>query len=282
MKQQVKRKTWTKGRVVMLIIGIFLIAYSLTMLMPLYYMLVNSFKRFDDFLEGNGWDLPGKFIFTNYAEVFQLTGFFQMVINSFLFNIAAVLITTTATTVTAYVLAKYRFPGRGLLVTIGVGSLVIPDLGSSSTVYKLFLDLHLLDTWGILVKYTTPFGLNFLLLFSLFSTVAKEYTEAAELDGAGDMTVFLRICLPMAKGLLSAVVLINFINFWNDYMTPYLFMPNIKMLSVGLQELSMSISQFDRPKLFAGMVVAVLPVLVLFVSMRDKVISSISGGGLKG
>ena len=282
MVEKIKRKRWTHRRILLFCIGIVLLLFAFTMLLPLWYMIVNSFKRFDDFLEGSGWDLPSQLYFANYSDVFKLNGFFDMVINSFVFNISAVLITTATTTVTAYVLAKYNFPGRGLLVALGVGSLVIPDLGSSSTVYKLFYDLQILDSWMILIKYTTPYGLNFLLLFSLFSTVAKDYTEAAVIDGAGELTVFLRICLPMAMGMVSCIALINFIAFWNDYMTPYMFMPNIKMLSVGLQELSLTISQFDRPKLFAGMVVAVLPVFVLFMIMRNKVISSISGGGLKG
>lgn len=182
----------------------------------------------------------------------------------------------------AYALARFRFFGRDFLVALGVGALVIPDLGSSTVVYKIFVDLNMVDTWLILVKYTTPFGLQFLILYSLFKTVAGTYVEAARLDGAGEWRIFLQICLPMARGALGATMVILAINNWNDYYTPYMYLPSVKTLSIGLQELAMTVSQLDRPKLFAGMVIAITPLLVVFIAMRDTIIENTVSGGLKG
>lgn len=152
-----KRK---KYRPVLWAAFIILFAYSLTLLMPLYYLLINSVKRMDDFLERGAWALPKMLWFRNYTDAAALTSgkvsFVGMYVNSIVLTASAVLISSATTTMTAYALGRFRFWGRDILVTIGVGALVLPDLGSATVVYKMFVDLNLIDTWFILVKYTTP------------------------------------------------------------------------------------------------------------------------------
>lgn len=279
-------KKISSRKLTLYIVFVIMLAHALTLLLPLYYMLNNSLKTTVDFLESGPWKLPLELNFANYAEVIKISGgrvpFPQMFLNSFILTGAAVTITTITTTMTAYVLARYRFRGRDFLVAVGVGSLVIPDLGSSSVVYKLYMDLNILDTWFILIRYTTPFGIGFLVLYSMFKTISNSYVEAAAIDGASDLFIFLRVCLPMARGAIGAMAVIFTINCWNDYYTPYLYLPSVKTLSVGLQEMAMIISQLKRPVLFAGMVIAVTPILILFILMRDTIIENTVAGGLKG
>lgn len=260
--------------------------YSLTLLTPLYYLINNSFKRVDDFLQNGAWVLPKTMYFQNYKDAVSLAAggvsFTGMYFNSFVLTGAGVAISTLAAIATSYALARFRFHGRNLLVAIGVGSLVFPNFGSSSVVYKLYLDLNLLDTWGILIQYAAPFGMQFLILYGLFVTISGSYVEAARIDGAGEFRIMWQICIPMARGALGATAVILALNYWNDYYTPYMYLPSIKTLSLGLQELSASVSQLDRPKLFAGMVIAILPLVVIFVTMRDVIISNTVAGGLKG
>ncbi len=260
--------------------------YSLTLLTPLYYLVNNSFKRVDDFLQNGAWVLPKTMHFQNYKDAVSLAAggvsFTGMYFNSFVLTGAGVAISTLAAIATSYALARFRFYGRNLLVAIGVGSLVFPNFGSSSVVYKLYLDLNLLDTWGILIQYAAPFGMQFLILYGLFVTISGSYVEAARIDGAGELRIMWQICIPMARGALGATAVILALNYWNDYYTPYMYLPSIKTLSLGLQELSASVSQLDRPKLFAGMVIAILPLVAIFVTMRDVIISNTVAGGLKG
>ncbi len=260
--------------------------YSLTLLTPLYYLVNNSFKRVDDFLQNGAWVLPKTMHFQNYKDAVSLAAggvsFTGMYLNSFVLTGAGVAISTLAAIATSYALARFRFYGRNILVAIGVGSLVFPNFGSSSVVYKLYLDLNLLDTWGILIQYAAPFGMQFLILYGLFVTISGSYVEAARIDGAGELRIMWQICIPMARGALGATAVILALNYWNDYYTPYMYLPSIKTLSLGLQELSASVSQLDRPKLFAGMVIAILPLVAIFVTMRDVIISNTVAGGLKG
>ncbi len=275
----------TKRKIIYIVVGVLIFLYSVTVQMPLVYMLINSLKRTDEFLEKPAWALPSTFYFKNYANAFQLggkTSFSNMFTNSLIFTTASVLISTGAATVVAYILARFDFPFKEFLVSLGVGAMFIPDLGSSSTTYKILYDLGWIDTWLILIKSASPFGLTFLMVYSMFTTVAKSYTEAAELDGAGDLIIFVKIVLPMAVGMISAMMIINWIGVWNDYYTPYMYLPSIKMLSVGLQELSLTLSQFQRPTLFAAMVVGMAPVTILFLVFNKQIIKSVAIGGLKG
>lgn len=280
------RKTLTKRKIVYWVVFVILFAYALSVLTPFYFLINNSLKAPLEFYEGKPWALPTKLYFENYKKVFELTAsggvlFVQMIVNSVIFTAAATAISVASATVAAYILARFRFRGRGILVAVAVGAIVIPDLGSTSTVYKLFLDLGIMDTWFTLIRYITPFGMGFLIIYSAFKTVPDSYSEAAQLDGASDMRVFLTVCLPIVKGTIGAIVVIVAINCWNDYYTPYMYMNSIKMLSVGLQEMASTISQFNRTALFAGMVIAIAPLIVVFILMRDTIIQNTAAGGLK-
>ena len=270
----------------MWVAAVIIFVYALTLITPLYFMLTNSFKNLLDYLYNDPWGLPKKIVSENYASATKLTvgnvSFVGMYVNSFIFTAGAVLISTATATMTAYTLAKFKFRGRDFLVALGIGAIVIPDLGSTSVIYKMYVDLNFIDTWAILLRYTGPYGLQFLVLYAFFKGLSSGYTEAARIDGASELTVFLRICVPMAHSALGATMVISFINNWNDYLTPYMYLPSLKTLSIGLQELSATLSQFEKPKLYAAMIFAITPLLALFVVMRDKIIENTVSGGLKG
>ena len=285
MLKMIKLKKLTRRKVLYIVLGVLIFIYALTVQMPLVYMLINSLKRTDEFLEKSAWTLPTSLNFANYVNAFSIGGktpFVTMFTNSLIFTCASVLISTGTATIVAYVLARFDFPLKNFLVALGVGAMFIPDLGSQSTTYKILYDLYIMDTWFILIKNASPYGLTFLMVYGMFTSVAKSYTEAAELDGAGDLVIFTKIVLPMAVGMVTAMMIINWIAVWNDYYTPYMYLPSIKMLSVGLQELSLTLSQFQRPTLFAAMVVGMAPVAILFLIFNKQIIKSVAIGGLKG
>ena len=223
----------------------------------------------------------------NYRFVFQLSvgevSIFRMYINSIIFTVASTLISCAATTVTAYTAARFDFRGKGLLVSIGIGAMLIPDLGSRSVIYKMYVDLNMIDTWFILIQYATPFGIMFLIAYSLFKTVSKTYAEAAKIDGASELRIFVQIMIPMAKGVIGMMMVMSAIGAWNDYYTPYMYLPSVKTLALGIQELSEEAQTYSNfTELYAAMVVAILPVVILFVCMRDTIINNAVAGGLKG
>ena len=287
MKQKVKgRRHFKKIKASYIVATVIILLYALTMLAPLYFVVVNSIKKPIEFYK-NPWSIPTTIYLKNYIDAFKIgagdTSLPQMYINSIILTLSATLISTIATTAIAYALARFKFPGRNLLVAIGIGAMLIPDLGSRTVVYKMYNDLHIIDTWFILIQYTTPFGLMFLMVFSLFQTVAKEYSEAAKIDGASELRILVKIMLPMAWGVIGLMMVMNSIGVWNDFYTPYMYLPSIKTLALGIQELSeeaQAVSNFTV--LYAAMIMSITPVLILFICMRNTIISNVAIGGIKG
>lgn len=263
-----------------------LLIYAATMLLPIYFIVANSLKRPSQFYE-NPWTIPKVLYLANYLSVFKLSvgevSLFRMYVNSIIFTAASTLISCAATTVTAYTAARFEFRGKGLLVSVGIGAMLIPDLGSRSVIYKMYVDLNMIDTWFILIQYAMPFGMMFLISYSLFKTVSKTYAEAAKIDGASEFRIFIQVMLPMAKGVIGMMMVMSAIGAWNDYYTPYMYLPSVKTLALGLQELSEEAQTYSNfTELYAAMTVAILPVVVLFICMRDTIVNNAVAGGLKG
>ena len=141
---------------------------------------------------------------------------------------------------------------------------------------------------GMLLTATSGFGFPFLIFSSVFQNISKTYHEAAEIDGAGNWRIFLQIYLPQLSAVFGAQWLLGFIGIWNDYMTPYLYLPSHQTLSVGIYTISSQVSngfsQFsgDYPKLFAAMIISIVPVVVLFMAFQKKIMNFSMGGGIKG
>lgn len=282
-------KTMFKKRKVarwLIIAFIILFIYALTMLAPIYFVIINSLKKPSQFLD-NPWSISKVIYLANYKNVLTLeTGgvsIVQMYLNSIILTLAGSLISTISTTITAYILARFDFRGKSLLVAIGVGAMLIPDLGSRSVIYKMYVDLHMIDTWWVLLQYASPFGMMFLITYSMYLSVSKTYVEAAKIDGASELRIFLQIMVPMAKGVIGMTMVMSAISVWNDYYTPYMYLPSVKTLSLGIQELAEEVSSTGNyTTLYAAMVLAMLPILILFICMRKTIINNAVAGGIKG
>ena len=207
----------------------------------------------------------------------------RMYLNSIILTGSAMIISTTATIIVGYTLARFNFRGKNILVAIGIGAMLIPDLGSRAVIYKMYVDLKMIDTWFILIQYAQPFGLMFLITYSFYLGVSKTYAEAAKIDGASEMQILLRIMVPIAKGVISMTMVMNAIAAWNDFYTPYMYLPSVKTLALGIQELSEEAQTYSNyTELFAAMVASTTPVLIVFVLMRKTIIYNTFAGGIKG
>lgn len=260
--------------------------YILTLMVPLYYLILNSFKKNSDFIS-NQWKLPSPFIFENYIDAFTMksgeTTLAMMFVNSVLLSAGATLISVASITVTAYTLAKFRFFGRNLLVVIAISTMAFPALGSGAAIYKLMVNWGLIDTWGILIMFGSPFGFSFLIMYSYFKGISGTYAEAARLDGAGEFRTFFQIILPMTKAALGVIIFMGIVGSWNDYYTPYMYLPETKTLATGLQAFSLNAATTGAyTQMFAAMVIGTAPMVILFIVMHKTIINNTVTGGLKG
>ena len=204
-----------------------------------------------------------------------------MTINSLWYAGGTALLGVIYPSITAYLLAKYKFPGRNALYAYAVVTMMLPIMGSAASSIKFYRMIGVLDTNWMIFMLASSFGENFLILYACFKGVSWSYAESAFIDGAGHFTVWLKVMLPQMKGPMTALFVTGFIARWSDTDTALLFMRTHPTIASGLYEYSVR-DAYNIPVLFAGFVISAIPILLLFLCFRDKIMDIQMGGGLKG
>jgi raffinose/stachyose/melibiose transport system permease protein/N-acetylglucosamine transport system permease protein len=185
----------------------------------------------------------------------------------------------------AYALTRYNFKGRKILTIFALVVQMIPIYGTETAAYQLLYNLRMVDNLAtIWISGASGFTYTYLIAASYFSIVSWEYAEAAFIDGAGNWYVFLRIMMPMILPSILVLWLNNVIALWNDYMSPTLYLPNYPTLSSGIFNLK-SMAAFIEGGMttyFASMVIAFIPVSIVFLWLQKKILNIKLEGGIKG
>ena len=216
-------------------------------------------------------------------EISQVT-ILGMYANSLIFIVVNTTLSMFITSATAYVVCKYEFPGRRIIYWISLVIILVPTLGSISAMYRFYQQMGLYDTYhGIFIMATGGFGMGFILLYGFFKNIPWAYAEAASIDGAGDMTIFLRVMMPQAVPAIAAVGVISAIGIWNDYFTIYMYAPSRVTVAYGVK-LIVDRMTYDSnyPLMFAGITASVIPILVIFTIFSRTIMENMIAGGLKG
>lgn len=275
------------------IVFVIFLVYAVTLCIPFIWRLLNSFKTNQDFNSGNVWGFPQQFEGLNFIEILKykvvtIGGTEETIWERFLWSCLTTFVGTIVnvffSAVAAYVLAKYKFPGRDIIYAVAIFARVVPIVGTLPAQVNRMEFLHLDDSFfGVIFLYSGCFGFNFIRLYSAFKSISWSYAEAAGMDGANRFSIFFKIRLPRAKGPIIACSILQAIALWNDYSTPYLFMPSHYTLAVGIYELQ---SEFrgdgNYPRMFSTVIIALVPVLILYSCFQKKIIENTNAGGLKG
>lgn len=265
--------------------GVFVL-YSISLLVPFLWMLVSSFKSVKEFNAGNYFGFPKEFHFDNIVEVLKYEIEGQSVLSmlgmSILTTVLGTVISVGLSTISAYCVAMYNFPGRRLILGAAIFTMIVPIVGTLPAQVNMMETFGIMDSLvGVLFLYSGCFGFNFIMLHSAFKTISWSYAEAAQIDGAGRFRILFQVMIPIAKGPIIAVSILQAIVLWNDYSTPFLFMNSLKTLAVGLHSLEGEM-QNKYPMLFAAVMVAVIPVVIVFAIFQKTIIKNTVAGGLKG
>ena len=208
---------------------------------------------------------------------------FVMFWNSVWYSCGGAALGVFTSSVTAYVVAKYKFPGRGFIYGLALVTMMIPIVGSFPSQYKVYTALGIIDSPLLLITKAAGFGFNFIVLFSFFKTLSWTYAEAGFIDGASHLKVFFRIMLPQALPVIGSLFMVAVVQLWNEYMEPNLFLQSYPTLSSGLYIFQLEMTRgINYPVLFAGLIVSVIPVIILFVCFQKTMMESMSVGGIKG
>ena len=288
MEKEKTKKVETSKIIIWIIFFVFVV-YAISLIYPFVWFLFNSFKDKTEWLT-NKFGLPVSPTIKNYTtNVMQYTSstgynIAQMFSLSLLITLLGTVLAVLASCMAAYVVSRYDFKGKQIIYAIAVFVIVVPLVGTLPAKIQLMQTIGLYDTLpGLFFLYSGAFGLNFILLHGFFENLSWSYAEAAYIDGANDFTVFFKVMLPLSKGPVVSVGILQLISIWNDYSTPLIFLPNMTTLAVGLDELQKAcVGKYDYPSMFAAIVIATTPVIVLFACFQKTIIENTVAGGLKG
>lgn len=280
-----------------IILYVIVAVYCLSMVYVLLFGLINSLKDATDFEWLNPFGFPHKefgWKFDNYSKVLkefkvssmsmggEEVGFMGMFVNSLLYAVFMSLFSMATQIMVAYAIAKYDFRLKPLLYGVAVIVMLLPIIGSlASEVQMADIFNFRNNLLGICLMKCKYAGLYFLVFYATFRSVSWTYAEAAQIDGAGHLKIFIEIMLPLIKSTVFAVFILLFIEFWNDYYTPMIFLPQSPTMSYGLFVFQTD-NRASQPIQLAACLLTCLPILVLFVVFKNKIMGNVTMGGLKG
>lgn len=266
------------------------ILYSLTFILPLIWLVINSLKGSVEFID-NPIGLSSDPQWSNYSTMFTDFNLPVMFKNTLLMCFIIPTVGLFFTNGVAYVCAVYDFPLKKFCYFFSILSIYISVAGSLPVTYKLMANLGLLDSlFGLIVMGSGGLNFQFLLLLGIYSKIPRDYKEAASIDGAGPWRTYFKIYLPQSLSTNGSLWVLAFIGQWNNFTSPYLFWNSGKTLATGIKEISDNIESgsstyaMQYPKLFAAMLLTIVPVLLIFIGFqvfkgRKKQTES---GGVKG
>ena len=270
-------------RAVLIVLCVIFMLYALSLMFPFVWMFFNSVKDKVDF-RYRPTEFPTQWMFSNYLVIFEEFNLVEMLGNSLILCLAIPTVSAISTSCLAYALSRFKFCGRSFFFYLAISTMFISIEGGLASQYKLMFDLGLIDThFGVILKAASGVGFNFLLMHSIFSGISETYSEAAEIDGASNIRVFMQIIVPQAISVIIAIWILSFIGVWNDFSTPYLYLQSYPTISLGLKNISDEVKiSGDYPKMFATILVTSLPMIILFLIFQKKIMQLTLGGGLKG
>ncbi|KOT26523.1 ABC transporter permease [Streptomyces caelestis] len=267
------------GVIARLFMWAFLLSLAVVVLYPLLWMVLNGFKTNAE-LFGNPFALPTDLSFGNYRDAWNRG------VSDYL--AASVLVTVTSTVATvfisawaAYGLTRVDIPFNKVLTAVILGGLMLTPTVALVPLVRMFQSMGLYNSfWALLILYTAfrvPF--TTFLIRAYMIDLPREVDEAAQIDGAGRWTAFWRIILPMCKPIITSTVLLHVLFAWNEYLFAMVFTngSDVQTLPVGLTSL-MSKHGTDFPVVFAGMVIAAVPVVLLFLFGQRYIVKGLADG----
>ena len=289
MKRQPSSKIKKRPGEIVLFAIVFLIfvIYAVMLFYPLIWGLLSSFKSVKDY-NNSPFSFPSVWHFENYIEAIKTISddgmsFTQMLWNSVWFAVGSAIIHMEFTSAYAYVLNKYNFRGRKFLYGLCLFMMAVPIGASFVSTYRLMHNLHLTNSYLILLTSINVYGMKLILCYSYYNDISNAYVEAAQIDGANFYTIYFKAMRPQATPILLTLMVLEFIEKWNDYMGPLLYLSKMPTLATGLYRYQ-SIVEWsgNYPVLFAGIFICTLPLFIIFIFFSNKLMDNISVGGLKG
>ena len=258
-----------------------LILLTLLTLFPLYFMIINSLKVREEFFK-NLLGLPQSPVLANFTKILQHPNLGRWFANSILLTTGSVLLCTIIAILAAYAFAQMSFPGRNTLFNLITPLMVIPPIVMVIPMFVLFRQLRLVNNpGGPLIIYAglmLPFTIY--LLRNFFVSIPKEIQDAALIDGCNGFQVLTKIYLPLSKPALVTSIIVNAVWVWNELLIALVFLQSEEQrtLIVGITTSLQKRFTLDVPSLMAGLTVATIPMIILYIIGQNALVRGLVAG----
>lgn len=267
-------------------IYVLLSLWALIVLFPFYWMILTSLKGYGEY---NSEYIPKFFTesptFQNYADAFRTVPLVRYLTNTLIFTVLTTAIMLVVITLAAYAFARLEFKGKNAVFTLFLSLMMIPNELVVITNFTTITNLNMRNTfWGLILPSVTSVFYIYLLKEN-FSQVPDALYYAAKVDGTSDLKYLWKVMIPMCKPTMITIGILKVIECWNSYVWPRLITDdeNYYLVSNGIQEIRENgFGRENIPAMMAAVVVISLPLIILFLVFREKIMSGVSRGGTKG
>ena len=271
-----------KQLIVKIVAHLVLLLGAITMLVPFIWMLSSSVKSLGEVFVFPPTMFGEKIVWENYTKIYSRFDYLAYFLNSVKVSAWVVIFQVFTSATAGYVFAKLNFKGRDRIFTLYLATMMIPF---HVTVITNFLQMSmygLVNTLWSLMLPASVSAFGTFLMRQFFVTVPNELIEAAKIDGCNPFKTFLQICFPMAKPTIATLSIFCFMNVWNDYFTPLIYVNDSRKYTLPLGLASMKgMYSTDWPVLMASSVISVLPVLIAFLFAQDAFVKGVMMTGMK-
>lgn len=252
--------------------------------LPFVWMLATSLKTVDEVIREPHKLVPSDPQFGNYTSLWRDFPMSAWIWNSFKVSGLVTIGVVATSALAAYAFARIEFPGRNILFLAFLATLMIPGMVYQVPKFAMIQKLGWQNTHTALIVPALSSAFGVFLLRQFFLTLPKELEEAARIDGAGHFRIFTKIMLPLSGPALATLAVFTFVGTWNDFLNPLLFIDDYQKytLQIGLaflNEQHRSVVNFNR--LMAGDVLALIPMIVVFVAAQRYYVRGIALQGIK-
>ncbi|PNV59575.1 sugar permease [Clostridium sp. chh4-2] len=264
-----------------IVVYAFLAVAAFLWVYPFLWMVSASFKTQNEFFASGLNLIPQSFSFDNFVRAWNNANFGVYFKNSIIVTFSVVVIVLLSTSLAGYVLGRYMFIGKSLIMKIFMASITIPLVFTVIPIYELLKNIGMSQNLlGLILAESGGGHVIFLMLFSSFySSIPNEMEEAATIDGAGFVQTYAKVMFPLAKPIMVTVVIMQFIWTWNSFLLPLIITlnnPSLRTLAVGLYALRGE-NVVDWTGIAAGASIAILPVICIFIALQKYFVDGIAG-----
>jgi len=274
VRRKLKKYNW--------FIFVILFIGSLTMIFPFVWMILSSFKTVRDVYTYPPKWLPSEWKWTNFQTVFRMIPFGRYYINSIITSVAQTALQIILSIFGAYCITFLDFPGKKKLTVLIRSTMFVPMVVTLVPMYLIVAKLHGIDTYGGIILPQVFSAFTLFLISSFFAAIPKDLVDSARIDGCGYFRIMGTIVIPNAKASISTAALFSFLGHWKSYTWPLIITNKDKYrtLPIGMKYLVQE-SSSEYQVMMAASVMAILPVLILFVLFEKQLVKSVTLTGMK-